>query len=142
MADQHNDHMKLPSGTTRLTRASMPQESDVIQDRGVILATRNHELIREWARRHSAEPATGEQTASGQATVDVHDGGARIRFNFPAAAAFRPISWEEWLECFERDHLVFVFEPDESAGRAGAFGRRASSYYRLLPAAEWSGDIR
>ena len=76
------------------------------------LATKDKEVIRQWAARQRAEPATGQATASGPATVDVNDGGAGIRFNFPAAAPFRPISWEEWFDNFDRHHLIFVYEED------------------------------
>src|SRR5688572_29717492 len=64
------------------------------QPPGAVLATDDRELIREWAAKRDAHPATGEATPSGPATVDVQDGGAGIRFNFPAAAVFRAISWE------------------------------------------------
>ena len=73
-------------------------------------ATRDRDEIRRWAAEHNAEPATGEATTSGPLTVDVNDGGAGIRFNFPGFARFRPISWEEWFENFFRYELVFVFE--------------------------------
>lgn len=74
------------------------------------LATRDKGVIRQWASRHRAEPATGEATASGPATIHVNDGGAGIRFNFPAAARFRPISWDEWFDNFDRYRLVFVYD--------------------------------
>lgn len=83
------------------------------------IATRDHEAIRQWGARHRAEPATGEATASGPATVHVHDGGAGIRLNFPGAGRFRPITWDEWFENFERHHLTFVYE-EEIADRAYA----------------------
>lgn len=76
------------------------------------LITTDHDVIRQWAARHSAEPATGEATASGPATVAVNDGGAGIRFNFPGVARFRPISWEEWFEHFERHGLAFAFDEE------------------------------
>jgi hypothetical protein len=79
--------------------------------------TYDHDLVRDWAARHQAEPATGEASASGPATVNVNDGGTGIRFNFPGFARFRPISWEEWFEHFEREQLSFVFE-EELADRA------------------------
>jgi|SRR3954452_4259026 len=87
------------------------------------LTTRDHELIRQWATRHGAEPATGEATSSGPATVSVNDGGAGIRFNFPGAARFRPISWEEWFENFDAHSLMFVYE-EEVADRAYEFFQR------------------
>lgn len=74
------------------------------------VATREHDLIREWAARHGAEPATGEATASGPATIDVHDGGVGIRFNFPGFARFRPITWDEWFGHFDQYGLTFVYE--------------------------------
>ncbi len=74
------------------------------------LATKDHNLIRQWAERHSADPATGESTASGPATLHVNDGGAGIRFNFPGLSRFRPISWEEWFENFDRHQLTFIYE--------------------------------
>jgi hypothetical protein len=88
------------------------------------VATRDHELIRRWAKRRQAEPATGERTASGEATVSVTDGGAGIRFNFPATGRFRPISWDEWFENFEAHELVFVYERDTP-------GHSLSYRYRL-----------
>jgi DUF2934 family protein len=74
------------------------------------LATKDKDVIRQWAAQHRAEPATGEATASGPATIDVNDGGAGIRFNFPGTGRFRPISWEEWFDNFDRHHLIFVYE--------------------------------
>jgi hypothetical protein len=83
------------------------------------MATRDHEVIRTWARRHGAEPATGEATPSGPATLKVNDGGVGIRFNFPGTGRFRPISWSEWLEHFDRNRLTFVYQ-EETADRAYA----------------------
>ena len=91
----------LSTGDIRITGAS-----------GRIVATRDHDVIKRWAERHGAEPATGEATASGPATIDVHDGGAGVRFNFPAAARFRPISWDEWFDNMDRHHLVFIYDEE------------------------------
>jgi hypothetical protein len=81
-------------------------------------ATRDREEILRWAAEHDAEPATGEGTASGPATVTVNDDGAGIRFNFPGFARFRPITWEEWFDNFFRHDLVFVFEELDAAAVA------------------------
>jgi hypothetical protein len=89
-----------------------------------IVATRDHELIRRWANRHRAEPATGQRTASGDATVVLNDGGTGIRFNFPASGRFRPITWDEWFDHFEIHELVFVYERD-------APGQSLNYRYRL-----------
>jgi hypothetical protein len=92
---------------------------------GAVLATDDHDVIREWAARRAAEPATGEETASGPATIDVHDDGTGIRFNFPGVARFRPISWHEWFLNFTRYDLIFIFENDTP-------GEPPSARYRLL----------
>ena len=78
------------------------------------ILTNDHDVIRRWAARRGAEPATGEATASGPATIDVNDGGAGIRFNFPGVHRFRPISWDEWLEHFDKHDLLFVYEEEVS----------------------------
>ena len=93
---------------------------------GGVVATQDHELIRDWATRRDAQPATGEATESGPATVDVKDGGAGIRFNFPAAAPFRPITWDEWFRNFTQHDLMFVYEEDVP-------GQPRSARYRLVP---------
>ena len=91
---------------------------------GDVVFTDDPALIRQWAARHAAEPATGEATPSGPATVTVTDGDAGIRFNFPAAGRFRPISWEEWFRNFHDHELLFVYEADTP----GAMSAR----YRLV----------
>jgi hypothetical protein len=90
------------------------------------MATDDPDVIRRWAARRGAEPATGEASPSGPATVDVQDGGAGIRFNFPGAGPFRPITWDEWLQNFKRHDLMFVYEADVP-------GRPPSARYRLAP---------
>jgi hypothetical protein len=93
-----------------------PQLAHVTRDRPAdddakVLATRDHEVIRQWAALVDAEPATGESTGSGPApAMKVNDGGSGLRFNFPGVAPFRAISWTEWLEHFNRHDLTFVFE--------------------------------
>ena len=101
-------------------------QSEELQPPGAVVATDDPELIRRWAVRHNAEPATGEATASGPATVDVHDGDAGIRFNFPAAGRFRPITWDEWFENLKAYDLMFVYERDMP-------GTTPSGRYRLVP---------
>jgi hypothetical protein len=103
--------------STRPAGFSTPADRMVSKAQLRALATKDHDLIRGWAERHRAEPATGEATASGPSTVHVMDGGAGIRFNFPGVARFRPITWDEWFDNFDRHGLTFVFE-EEVADRA------------------------
>jgi hypothetical protein len=104
------------------------------------LATRDHEVIRDWAVHRQAQPATGETTASGQASeLSIVDGGAGLRFNFPGIALFRPIEWGEWLDHFDRHELLFVFDnADGPNGPSGPVGA-PSNRYRLVKAADWAG---
>ncbi len=53
-----------------------------------VVATRDHALIRQWAARRHAEPATGEATESGPSTMTVNDDGTGIRFNFPGIGRY------------------------------------------------------
>lgn len=99
------------------------------------VATRDRELITSWAARHQAEPATGEATRSGPATVDVHDGGAAIRFNFPGFGRFRPITWDEWFQDFDRHGLTFVYEESPDPAEA------PSPRYRIVRTEDWKDLI-
>ena len=103
-----------------------------------VVGTCDEDLVKAWAEHHGAEPATGEATASGPATVDVNDQGSGLRFNFPGAARFREVTWEEWLTHFRRAQLVFVFEIGPPAGsQLGA--RFGGAFFRVLPKDAW-GD--
>ena len=96
---------------------------------GEVAFTRDHDVIRRWAEKRQAVPATGEATASGPATVDVKDGGAGVRFNFPGSGSFRPITWDEWFGNFDAHECAFVYDNDNDAP--------ASNRYRIVKAAEW-----
>lgn len=91
-----------------------------------VVATQDHDLIRQWAIRRRAEPATGEATESGPASTNVNDDGPGIRFNFPGVGRFRPIEWDEWFRHFDSYALVFIYERDVT-------NRSLSSRYRMLP---------
>ena len=77
MAIRDMSKASLLPDTTPIPRVDIHNAGQ--QPAGSIVATDDPELIRDWARRHSAEPATGEATASGPATVNVQDGDAGIR---------------------------------------------------------------
>jgi hypothetical protein len=100
----------MPPDRIHSLAARMSAESPAFR----LEATCDRDVIRHWARQHQAEPATGEATPSGPATVEINDGGSGLRFNFPGASQFRTISWAEWLEHFERHRLLFVYEESDS----------------------------
>jgi hypothetical protein len=100
------------------------------------VATRDHEVIKQWARDHQAEPATGQATSSGPASsFSVQDGGAGIRFNFPGVSTFRQITWGEWLEHFDQHQLTFVYEEPSD-------NEPMSPRYRIVKTSEWAGQLR
>jgi hypothetical protein len=99
-----------------------------------VVFTCDHAVIKRWAAARHAEPATGEATDSGPATVNVNDGGAGIRFIFPGTSAFRPITWEEWLSNFDSHQCVFVYD-NESA-------TPLSSRYRIVKADDWKACLQ
>jgi hypothetical protein len=115
---------------TRVRRVQSDREVGASTE---VVFTRNHQLIRSWAEARQAEPATGEATRSGPATVDVNDGGAGIRFNFPGFGAFRPISWDEWFANFDHHECAFVYDNDSTAP--------VSNRYRIVKAKEWEGSL-
>jgi hypothetical protein len=102
---------------------------------GDTMATRDHSVIQRWASRYQAQPATGEQTASGpSSSLHVTDGGAGIRFNLPGAAHFRPIEWEEWFQNFDEHGLTLVYEHAD-------VGSVAMPRYRLVKTEEWKDQL-
>jgi hypothetical protein len=111
-------------------RVSEVRAEASLESSGRVVSTRDHEVIKRWAATRRAEPATGEATSSGPATVTVNDGGAGVRFNFPGTGPFRPISWEEWLANFDRHLCAFVYERDSA-------DEPLSNRYRIVKAAEW-----
>ena len=120
-------HRQLLPQNERIQRVNFAD--DVVNASTDVVFTRAHDFIRQWAETRHAEPATGEATPSGPQKVHVKDGGAGIRFNFPGAAAFRPISWEEWFENFDQHHCAFVCDNDRSMP--------LSNRYRIVNADEW-----
>jgi hypothetical protein len=108
----HTDEPLMPPHphVTHVTR------DEPVDEHATVLATRDHAVIQEWAALVGAEPATGEDSASGPASaMKVSDGGSGLRFNFPGLGRFRAIEWTEWLDHFNRHDLTFVYE--NSAGR-------------------------
>jgi hypothetical protein len=126
-----SDNSLLPESSSHIPDV----KADIPRDRTApVVSTRDHQVIRQWAEQRQAEPATGEATRSGPATVQVADGGAGVRFNFPGHGPFRPISWEEWFENFDAHGCAFVYDNDSP-------DVRPSMRYRIVKAADWSDVI-
>lgn len=77
----------------------MPREATVAGESKI---TRDHETIRRWA---DEDPAL-------------------LRIDFPGYAgeeSLEPISWEEFLETFEKKRLAFLYQDKAAEGELGRF---------------------
>lgn len=83
---------------------------------GQALATRSHEVIKQWAEQRGAQPATVPGTE--------HDNRPGVlRFNFPGygGQSLQPISWEDWFRSFDERELVFIYQEHQSGGNVSNF---------------------
>ncbi|MBD0316403.1 MAG: hypothetical protein ICV75_06905 [Nitrospiraceae bacterium] len=86
--------------------------------KGQSLATRNHDVIRQWAEERQALPSTVESTErTGSAGV--------LRLDFPGYGGQRlhEISWEEWFGTFDERELVFLYQEHKTDGSVSNFFR-------------------
>ncbi len=85
---------------------------------GQSLATRNHEVIRQWADERQAVPTTVESTErNGRAGV--------LRLDFPGYGGneLGELTWDEWFETFDERNLIFVFQEHKADGSVSNFFR-------------------
>jgi len=85
--------------------------------------TTDHGVIRRWAQDRGGRPAAVQPRPGRDHTVSVH-------INFPghpahaviaqgwsaSGASIAPLTWEEFFERFERDHLAFLYQERASTG--------------------------
>lgn len=85
---------------------------------GQTLVTRDHDVIREWAERRGAQPATVEGTEHGD-----HLG--VLRFDFPGygGQTLRKVTWDEWFKTFDDRGLNFIYQEHRSNGSDSNFFR-------------------
>lgn len=103
-----------------MQRAKWVEEVDEHEDRpGQSLATRNHEVIRQWVEKRGAHPATIPSGSRGNRP-------RVLRFDFPGHGGVRrlvPITWEEWFRTFDERELVFVYQEHLKKGSQSNFFR-------------------
>ena len=88
---------------------------------GQTLATRNPDVIRQWADERNAQPAT---TPGGDA-----ENPRVLRFDFPGYdRELQAISWDAWLRTFEDRELVFLYQEHMKAGNQSNFFRLDSPH--------------
>ncbi|HSK09059.1 MAG TPA: hypothetical protein VK911_05760, partial [Vicinamibacterales bacterium] len=84
---------------------------------GQTLATRNHDVIRQWAEERGAVPATVAGTEHG-------DRLGVLRFDFPyggKSEGLQQVEWDEWFRTFDERNLVFLFQEQLRSGRQSNF---------------------
>jgi hypothetical protein len=88
---------------------------------GQTLATRSPEVIRDWAERRDAVPATATRGPDGEPRT--------LRFDFGGeggngrSSRLEQIEWDEWLGVFERRKLVFLYQERRRDGSDSNFFR-------------------
>jgi hemerythrin superfamily protein len=103
-------------GLSRTTlRAKWIESPDEHEDRpGQSLATRSHEVIRQWAEERRAAPATTPGGDSQRPRV--------LRFNFPGFDKdLQEVSWDAWFSTFDERDLVFIYQEHMKAGNPSNF---------------------
>lgn len=85
---------------------------------GRTLVTTDHAVIRSWAERRGAAPATMPGS--------VFDGAlGALRFDFPGygGAVLQPVDWEEWFATFDARQLNFLYQEQRPDGSPSNFNR-------------------
>ncbi len=85
---------------------------------GRSLVTTSHDVIRQWAERRDAVPATVEGTEHGD-----HLG--VLRFDFPGYGGekLRHVEWDEWFATFDERRLNFIYQEERGDGSPSNFFR-------------------
>ena len=83
---------------------------------GQTLATRSHEVIRQWTEERDGIPATIMR-------ADRDEGPGLLDLDFPGYGEqdLRHIGWAEWFEAFDLQDLVFVYQEHKTDGDLSNF---------------------
>ena len=78
----------------------------------------DHREIQQWADRRGGAPASIKGTRMGG------DPGI-IRIDFPGydEDALEPISWDEWFQTFDENHLALLVQDETTDGRPSRFNK-------------------
>ncbi|CAL9419198.1 hypothetical protein SUDANB95_01811 [Actinosynnema sp. ALI-1.44] len=90
--------------------------SDRPERPGRSLATTSHDVIKQWAERRDAKPATVEGTEHGD-----HLGVLRLDFPGYGGASLKHVSWDEWFDTFDQRGLNFIYQEETSDGKPSNF---------------------
>jgi hypothetical protein len=111
-----------PSGGSVASRPKYSkwiESPDDHEDRqGQSLATRNHDVIRQWAEERQGVPSTVESTER-----DGRPGVLRLNFPGYGGANLKEVSWEDWFATFDDRRLVFIYQEHKTNGATSNFFR-------------------
>lgn len=110
---------RLSKTTMRAKWTNEPAEG---ADRdGQTLATRSHDVIRSWADRRAALPVAASRGQDGEPRI------LRLAFHARredgAGSRLERLTWEQWLDVFDRRELVFLYQERRADGSASNFFR-------------------
>jgi hypothetical protein len=115
--ERHGNRLSKSTLRAKWTHAA----GDQPDRNGQTLATRSPEVIRDWAARRQAVPATATRGPDGEPRT--------LRFDFAGAdgngrsSRLEEVSWDEWLGVFERRNLVFLYQERRRDGSDSNFFR-------------------
>lgn len=108
---------KQPAAGKKISSAKWIKSIQEHEDHsGQSLATKNHDVIKRWAKERKAAPATVPGTE--------HDGRPGVlRFDFPGYGGreLEEISWDYWFKSFDQRDLVFQFQEHLKNGKPSNF---------------------
>lgn len=79
--------------------------------------TVDHDEIRKWVQERGGHPSTVKRTMKG------HEPGL-LRIDFPGFSGegtLEEISWEDFFEKFEKEHLAFLYQEETKGGKESRF---------------------
>jgi len=79
--------------------------------------TTDHTTIRKWVEQRGGHPSRVKRTGKGD-----DPGILRIDFGDPDAS-LEQISWEEFFEKFEENHLALLYQDKDDAGETSRFNK-------------------
>lgn len=114
------DKHKAALSRTTLRAKWLHDRSEHADRDGQSLATRSHEVIRQWAEEREAAPATVPGTER-----DGRPGVLRFQFDGQATGNTRlqGVDWDAWFRTFDERQLVFVFQERLKNGNQSNFFR-------------------
>jgi hypothetical protein len=83
---------------------------------GQTLATRSHEVIRQWTAERNGSPATILRSEQ-----DGEPGLLDLDFPGYGEEDLQHIDWAEWFEAFDQQDLVFVYQEHKTDGDLSSF---------------------